>query len=96
MFAVILTYHKPIEEVEAQTVPHRAFLDTLYADGVLLISGPQIPRTGGVLIAHGGRSKDELWSILQGDPFYTEGIATYDIYEFNPIKHSAILKGHVS
>lgn len=96
MFAVILTYHKPIEDIEAHTAPHRAFLDSLYADGVLLISGPQIPRTGGVLIAHGGRSKDELWSILQGDPFHTAGIATYDIYEFNPVKHSAILKGHVS
>lgn len=95
MFAVILTYHKPLEDIENHTVPHRAFLDELYAQGVLLISGPQIPRTGGVLIAKGGRSKDELWEILQRDPFHTAGIATYEIYEFNPIKHIPLLKDQI-
>lgn len=92
MFVVILTYHKPIEDVEKLTVPHRAFLDQLYADGVLVASGPQVPRTGGILLAKGGRSKDELWALLQADPFYTEGIATYDIIEFNPVKYIAALK----
>ena len=96
MFAVILTYHKPIEEIEKHTATHRAWLDQLYTQNVLIMSGPQIPRTGGVLIATGGRSKEELWSILQQDPFHTEGIATYEIYEFNPIKHIAALKDHVT
>lgn len=93
MFVVLLNYMKPIEEVERVTVPHRAFLDELYANGVLLISGPGVPRTGGVLVARGGRSKDELMEILKGDPFYTEGIAEYTIIEFNPVKHHEVLKG---
>lgn len=92
MYIVILTYKKPIEEIERLTVPHRAFLDTLYADGVLLISGPQIPRTGGVLVARGGRSGEELMNILKADLFYTEGIADYQVIEFNPVKHHAALK----
>jgi len=92
MYIVILTYKKPIEEIERLTVPHRAFLDTLYADGVLLISGPQIPRTGGVLVARAGRTADELMTLLKEDPFYTEGIADYQVIEFNPVKHHAALK----
>ncbi len=96
MFVVKLTYRKPIEEVEKVTVPHRLFLDKLYADDVLVMSGPAVPRTGGILLAKGGRSKDELWQILQNDPFHTEGIATYEIIEFNPIKHIAALKDHLA
>jgi uncharacterized protein YciI len=92
MYIVILTYKKPIEDIERVTVPHRAFLDTLYAQNILLISGPQVPRTGGILVARSGQTKDELMEILKGDPFYTEGIADYNIIEFNPVKHHAAIK----
>jgi uncharacterized protein YciI len=92
MYIVILTYKKPIEEIERLTVPHRAFLDTLYEQNVLLISGPQVPRTGGVLVARAGRTADELMNILKADPFYTEGIADYQVIEFNPVKHHAAIK----
>jgi len=92
MYIVILTYKKPIEDIERITIPHRAFLDTLYAQNILLISGPQVPRTGGILVARSGQTKDELMEILKGDPFYTEGIADYNIIEFNPVKHHAAIK----
>jgi len=92
MYIVILTYKKPIEDIERVTVPHRAFLDTLYAQNILLISGPQVPRTGGILVARSGQTKDELMEVLKGDPFYTEGIADYNIIEFNPVKHHAAIK----
>lgn len=92
MYIVILTYKKPIEDIERLTVPHRAFLDTLYAENILLISGPQVPRTGGILVARAGKSKEELMDILKGDPFYTEGIADYQIIEFTPVKHHPALK----
>jgi uncharacterized protein YciI len=92
MFIVTLTYKKPMEEIEKVTPTHRAFLDTLYAQDVLLASGPQVPRTGGILIARSGRSKDELMDILKHDPFYIEGIADYTIVEFNPMKHHTAIK----
>ncbi len=92
MYIVILTYKKPIEEIERLTVPHRAFLDTLYEQNVLLISGPQVPRTGGVLVARGGRTADELMTLLKEDPFYAEGIADYQVIEFNPVKHHTAIK----
>lgn len=92
MHIILVTYKKPIEDVEAYTVPHREFLDTLYAQNILLISGPQVPRTGGILIARAGKTKEELMDILKQDPFYTEGIADYNIIEFNPVKHHPALK----
>lgn len=92
MFVVLLNYLKPLSEIEPVVGPHRAYLDTLYAEGVLLASGPQVPRTGGVLLARGGRSKEDLADILKQDPFATEGIADYTIIEFDPIKHHAALK----
>lgn len=91
MFVILLHYLKPIEDVERVVVPHRAYLDSLYAQGVLLASGPQIPRTGGVLLAK-GMDKGALWDLLKKDPFYTEGIAEYKLIEFDPIKHNAALK----
>ncbi|OIN85723.1 MAG: hypothetical protein AUJ12_08390 [Alphaproteobacteria bacterium CG1_02_46_17] len=91
MFVILLHYLKPIEEVERIVVPHRAYLDQLYKDGVLLASGPQIPRTGGVLLAK-GMDKEVLWELLHKDPFYTEGIADYKLIEFDPIKYNAVLK----
>ncbi|HNQ91308.1 MAG TPA: YciI family protein [Alphaproteobacteria bacterium] len=91
MFVILLHYLKPIEDVERVVVPHRAYLDELYAKGVLLASGPQVPRTGGVLLAK-GMDKDALWDILKKDPFHTEGIAEYKLIEFDPIKHHVALK----
>lgn len=94
MYIVILKYLKPIEDVERLTVPHRAYLDELYAKNVLLISGPQVPRTGGILVA---RSMDvgELWAHLKLDPFYTEGIAEYQVIEFKAVKSHEVLKDMV-
>ncbi|MFA7277154.1 MAG: YciI family protein [Pseudobdellovibrionaceae bacterium] len=91
MFVIILTYKKPPDIVEAVRGVHRAFLDTLYAQNVLLASGPQIPKTGGILIAR-GMDQTELEALLQKDPFYTEGIADYQIIAFDPVKHDPALK----
>ena len=92
MYIITLTYKKPMEEIEKVTADHRAFLDTLYTQDVLLASGPQVPRTGGILIARSGRSKEEVMEILKQDPFYIADVADYSIIEFNPMKYHANLK----
>ena len=51
MYAIaIVRYRKPIADVEAATDDHRAYLKTLHAQGLLLASGPMVPRNGGVLL----------------------------------------------
>lgn len=91
MFAVILSYQKPIEEVERHTPAHRAFLDEYYAAGVFLISGRQNPPNGGVIIAK-VESRERLQEILAEDPFQREGVANYTVYEFTPTKFQPLLK----
>jgi uncharacterized protein YciI len=92
MYVVLLKYVKPIEDVDRVVAPHRAYLDTLIESGVLLASGPQIPRTGGVFLVK-GIDRTELSDILAKDPFAREGIAEYSVVEFDPIKRNPALSG---
>jgi uncharacterized protein YciI len=86
MFIVLLTYKKPIEEVDQYLVAHRAYLDQGYAKNFLLASGPKIPRNGGVLISQ-LRDRAQLESFLQQDPFYIHEVGDFEIIEFEAFKH---------
>lgn len=90
MFAVILTYKQPMSVVETHTPAHRAFLDRYYQQGVFLISGRQNPPQGGVILAKAD-SREQLQAILAEDPFQTEGVADYTLYEFTPTKFQPCL-----
>lgn len=83
MFVILLSYIRPLSDVELFVTEHREFLERYYATGHFLLSGPQHPRTGGVIIAR-GTTKAEIEDIIRHDPFHREGIARYDIVEFLP------------
>jgi uncharacterized protein YciI len=85
MFVVLLTYKKPLEEVEKYLTEHRAFLDQGYGNDFFLLSGPMNPRTGGVIISQ-LESRDQLESILKQDPFFIHRLADYNVIEFSVIK----------
>jgi uncharacterized protein YciI len=85
MFVVILRYVVPAEKIDSDRVAHRAFLDQYYTKGVFIASGIQNPQNGGVILAK-GKSRSDLLEILAQDPFYKEGCAEYNIYEFSPTK----------
>ena len=87
MYVVLLTYVKPMAEVEAVTAEHRAWLDPHVTSGLLIATGPQVPRTGGVLLARGGGTKAELEALLKDDPFQIAGVASYQVIEFAPGKY---------
>ena len=91
MFLIQLTYKTPISEVDKYLSSHREFLDYYYKKGVLLLSGPIKPRTGGIIIA---LTKDRAYleSILQKDPYYLAEIADYELIEFTPVMHREELK----
>ena len=86
MFIIILKYKKPLEFVDQYVKIHRAFLDQCYKNNYFVASGPQNPRTGGVIISH-LKDRERLEKILKDDPFYTYEIADYELIEFNPIKY---------
>jgi uncharacterized protein YciI len=83
MFVVILTYTKPLTEVDAHLEPHRAWLKRQYQTGVFVASGRQVPPAGGVILARGS-DRAALEAILAGDPFGQNGVATYQVVQFTP------------
>lgn len=87
MFILTLNYIKPLEGVEEFLQAHRQFLDKYYQKQKFLLSGPQEPRTGGVILCH-CHNKEEVQKIILEDPFYTNQVAEYDITEFYPVKAS--------
>lgn len=87
MFIFILTYQKPLSEVEKYLEEHRVYLDKNYKAGRFIASGRQEPRTGGVILCR-AESKEQARKILEADPFYIHAIAKYDVVEFIPTKYS--------
>ena len=83
MFIAILTYKKPLEEVDRFLQAHRDYLAVHYAAGDFIASGPQTPRVGGVIMIK-AKSREVVDSIIAQDPFNINGIADYQIVEFTP------------
>lgn len=50
MILVILTYQVALPQVDQHLEAHRAFLAQLRDHNQLVMSGPQEPRTGGVML----------------------------------------------
>jgi len=83
---IILRYRRPLDEIAARTEAHRSYLKLLQAEGILLASGPFDPRVGGALLV---RLPDDdpaaLDRIRDGDPFYQEGLANYELLPWKPV-----------
>ena len=91
MFLVRLTYLEPLTEVDKYLNAHREFLDYYYKQGVLVLSGPLKPRTGGLILA-ATTDRVYLESVFKQDPYYLAEIASYEFIEFTPVKHCVELQ----
>lgn len=83
MFIAILTYKKPLSEVDRFLVAHREYLAMHYTAGDFIASGPQTPRVGGVIMIKAD-NRATVDAIIAKDPFNINGIADYQIVEFSP------------
>jgi uncharacterized protein YciI len=83
MFIAILTYKKPLSEVDKYLQAHRDYLAEHYAAGDFIASGPQNPRIGGVIMIKAA-NREAVNTIISRDPFNINGIADYQIVEFTP------------
>ena len=72
--------HDVPKSIDAHMKAHVAFLDKYYAAGHFVVSGRQVPRTGGIILAVGTRPQIE--SIAAEDPFVREGLADVRVVEF--------------
>ena len=81
MFVLLLSYVRPVEEVDALMRPHMGWLDEHYAAGRFVVSGRRVPRTGGVILARGD-DREEIERIAASDPFVSGGVATCEVIQF--------------
>lgn len=93
-FIMEVTYLIPAEQLGDRLAEHRAFLKTGYEKGWLLMSGPQVPKVGGMLIAR-APSKEELEAFFANDPYQVKHIATYRFVEFEPVLRAEIVEGWI-
>ncbi|MDR6988154.1 uncharacterized protein YciI [Paenarthrobacter nitroguajacolicus] len=80
MFVVSLTYKVPDEIVDFHRPGHMAWLKDAFDGGIFLASGRRVPATGGVLLSKVDRAT--LDASLANDPFYSNGVAEFEIIEF--------------
>ncbi len=76
---ITLSYVAPVEEVDAQLAAHVAWLEAGFEEGLLLIAGRQVPRTGGIILCRGRRAEVEAYAAT--DPFVSSGVATASVTE---------------
>ena len=94
-FVVEVTYLIPVEQLGETLGEHRAFLQTGYDQGWLLLSGPQSPKTGGIIIAR-APSRQAIEAFFSHDPYQVKGMATYRFVEFEPVKRAPMMEEWVT
>jgi len=94
-FIIELTYTAPAERLDKIVAEHRVFLKTGYERGWLLMSGPQVPRTGGMVVGR-APSLEAIQQFFQDDPYQKKGAATYRFVEFEPVRLQEWMKDWVS
>jgi uncharacterized protein YciI len=90
-FLILIKYKVDMAIVEEHTPAHREYLKSQYAAGRLLMSGPFVPRIAGVIWAQAA-SRDDVQAMIDSDPFYKNGVADWEVIEFNPVMYADGLK----
>ncbi len=90
-FIIEITYTVPAEHLSEVVTEHRAYLQKGYDAGLLLLSGPQSPRIGGMVVAR-ANSLEDIQAFFKNDPYQVKGLAVYRFIEFEPLKFQAFLK----
>jgi uncharacterized protein YciI len=90
-FIVELTYTVPFEQLADALPAHRDYLNAGYERSWLLFSGPQLPKTGGIIVAR-APSLEALQQFFLHDPFQTRGLATYRYIEFDPVRRQPFME----
>jgi uncharacterized protein YciI len=79
----ILNFHNlhANDEVDSASKEHIAFLQHYIDQGVFVVAGAKVPRTGGIIVAQ-GVERSAVEAIVANAPFVKLGHATVEITEF--------------
>jgi uncharacterized protein YciI len=87
MYVVSLTYKVPEEIVDFHLPAHVTWLQDAFDEGVFMVAGRKIPRTGALLLSNAER--DILDTASAKDPFYVNGVADFEVMEFHASRVAA-------
>jgi len=80
MCLAMLTYVKPLDEVDQYRGAHVAWIEAAMLRGDMVLAGRRNPPTGGVLLFRGEAAEVEALARL--DPFVVNGVATVEVVAF--------------
>lgn len=83
MFLILLSYTKPLDEVDRWLDDHKAWVKQGFDDGVFILAGGQLPRVGGVVVAI-GETREQIEGRAAQDPFVRHGVAAAQVIEVRP------------
>lgn len=87
LFIALLTYKQSLEKVDEYLHEHRLYLEKNFKLGNFIIAGRRNPLIGGVILIN-QPSKEQVINIIKEDPFYSNGVADYELIEFTPSKYA--------
>ena len=91
LFALVVDYVAPLADVDALLEDHVRFLERFYADGTFLMSGRQVPRQGGFILAVSD-SRASMEAVVAQDPFVRGGVAEYRVLQVQPTKAGPLVQ----
>lgn len=84
-FAAIIEYSRDQAKIQKLRPTHRQYLTSLREKGQLAASGP-FTDDSGALIIYEAQTREEAEKLLQGDPFFENGIFLhYHLRPWNPV-----------
>jgi uncharacterized protein YciI len=83
MFLLVSTYRASLDVMDELLPAHREYLQRYLDGGVFVLWARQVPRTGGVIIAH-GVDRARVEEIAAEDPFVQANAASYQVIEIQP------------
>jgi uncharacterized protein YciI len=83
LFIVDIEHIAPLDQIDPHIPEHARFLQKHFDSGKFVVSGPKVPRTGGVILAE-GKSREEIETLLKEDVFLREGLSRYTVTEMVP------------
>lgn len=89
-FIVAINYSAAFTEIEPIVPSHRQHIQAAVDAGIILLSGPRVPRTGGMVIAR-AESESVIQNMIDQDPYKIAGVAEYQVIEFTPGRHQPFL-----
>jgi uncharacterized protein YciI len=81
VFVCVTRYLQTLAGEESHIHAHWRYLDEGLAAGQLVCSGPQVPRTGGVLVLNLPH-RDDAARFMEADPLVRAGFVSYELIEF--------------